>query len=280
MSIKPTITRWGLPIALLQTERCEFASHWHYDFEAAFVLHGGVSVSVNGVAARLSAGDTFVCSNGDIHSYFAPSADSQVLLLTFDPYAARKTGTLVMDSTVRSSIFNKTQSTPDGMLDAVLRRMHAEYQRLSEASAFFLFAYILEIQGILHRYYQKREFQPGGAGRRLHLHAIRESINYIEQHFAESITIAAMAKGALMSVSSYSREFKKITGTGFKDYVNLVRPARGYRRDGRGQGGRRPHRVRLRLWERAHVQPRVFNPFRHAARHVCRAPCAAAQADR
>jgi len=213
----------GLPIAILKTDRCEIASHWHYDFEAAFVLAGSVSISLNGVPARLYAGDTFICSNGDIHSYAEPSDDSLVLLLTFDPLATRKAGTLVLDSPVRSGVFRSDVRRPDARLGRLLERMHEEYTHLNETSAFFLYAYVLEIQGILHRYYNRREFQPGGAGRQLHLRAIRDSISHIEEHFAGEITIADMAKRALMSVSNYSREFKKITGTGFKEYLNLVR---------------------------------------------------------
>jgi len=213
----------GLPIAVLKTDRCEIASHWHYDFEAAFVLSGGVSVSLNGAAARLAAGDAFICSNGDIHSYADPSPDSMVLLLTFDPFAARKAGTLVLDSGVRSSVFRPDALRMDTRVDGLLDRMYAEYAHLNSASAFFLYGYILELQGILHRYYQKREFQPGSPEKRLHLDRIRESISHIEAHFAGDITIDGMAKRALMSVSNYSREFKKITGTGFKEYVTLMR---------------------------------------------------------
>lgn len=212
-----------LPIAILKTDRCEVASHWHYDFEAAFVLSGGVSASLNGETVRLAAGDAFVCSGGDIHSYADPSADSMVLLLTFDPYAARKAGTLVYDLGVRSGIFRPDALRLDTRFDGLLGRMYEEYSHLNSASAFFLYGYLLEIQGVLHRYYQKREFQPDGAGVRLHLSAIRESISHIEERYAEEIAIAGMAKGALMSVSNYSREFKKITGTGFKEYVNQVR---------------------------------------------------------
>ncbi len=213
----------GLPIAMLKTGRCEIATHWHYDFEAAFVRAGSVSVSLNGAAARLTAGDAFVCSNGDIHSYSDPSADSLVLLLTFDPYAARKAGTLVFDSPVQSGVFRPDAMRLDTRLDKLLDRMHEEYAHLNSASAFFLYGYILEIQGILSRYYIKHEFQGGGQPAQAHLHTIRESISFIEGHYSEEITIAEMAKAALMSVSNFSREFKKITGTGFKEYVNLVR---------------------------------------------------------
>ncbi len=212
-----------LPIAILKTGRCEVASHWHYDFEAAFVLSGSVSVSLNGAAARLLAGDAFICSDGDIHSYADPSADSMVLLLTFDPYAARKAGTLVLSSGVRSSVFRPDALRLDTRFDKLVDRMYDEYTHLNSASAFFLYGYILEVQGILHRYYQKAEFQAGGTQRQLHLNRIRESISRIEADYAQELPIAEMARGALMSVSSYSREFKKITGTGFKEYVTLVR---------------------------------------------------------
>jgi AraC-like DNA-binding protein/mannose-6-phosphate isomerase-like protein (cupin superfamily) len=213
----------GLPIAMVKTRRCEVALHWHYDFEAAFVLEGSVSVSLNGAAARLRAGDAFICSNGDIHSYSDPSEDSMVLLLTFDPLAARKAGTLVLDTGICSSVFRPDALRRDTRFDSLLNRMYEEYTRLNSASAFFLYANILEIQGILHRYYLKQEFQPNSAGRRPHLHAIRDSISYIEENFAREITVAGMARRALMSVSNFSREFKKITGTGFKEYVSLVR---------------------------------------------------------
>ncbi|MBN1777292.1 MAG: helix-turn-helix transcriptional regulator [Clostridiales bacterium] len=213
----------GLPIAIRKTRNCEFASHWHTDFEAAFVLEGGVRVSLNGIQAQLHEGDAFVCSGGDIHSYAEPSDDLQVLLLTFDPLAARKTGTLVMDSPVRSSVFYRDVKRTGTQLKALLNRMYEEYTHMSAGSEFFLYAYILEIQGILHRYYAKTAFQPGGTGRQTHLHLIRESISYIEAHFAEEITLKSMAKAALMSESNFSREFKKITGTGFKEYVTLVR---------------------------------------------------------
>ena len=129
----------GLPIAVRRTRDCEFYTHWHTDFEAAFVLEGSVRVSLNGVPAQLNEGDAFVCSGGDIHSYAEPSADLQVLLLTFDPLAARKTGTLVMDSPVRSSVFYRDVKRTDTQLKALLKphvRGIRAHER-GEASSFY-----------------------------------------------------------------------------------------------------------------------------------------------
>ncbi len=213
----------GLPISVKTTYNGVFASHWHYDFEAVFLRTGRLTVTRNGVQAVLQAGDVFICSGGDIHSYAAPSSDFSALVLIFDPFAARKAGTLVMDATVRSGIFRPDPGNPDAGLNPLLDRLHYEYEHMGEGSAFFLYGYILEIQGILQRHYRKRAFVAGSVVNRPHLHAIRESISHIEQHYAGEITLAGMAKAALMSESSFSREFKKITGTGFKEYVNMVR---------------------------------------------------------
>lgn len=214
---------YKLPIAMMVTGQCEYVSHWHFDFEAAFVLTGSVTVNLNGAVQRLRAGDAFICSDGDLHSYSYPSEDSRVMILMLDPIAARKEGTLVLDSEVRSSIFRPESPGAEERLRDVLEAMHREYSRLDETSAYFLYAYILEIQGILLRHYAKKEIPAGGQTQHYHLHSIREGISYIEDHFDSEITIAEMARRALMSVSNYSREFKKITGVGYKEYVSLVR---------------------------------------------------------
>ena len=85
------------------------------------MLQGSVRVSLNGAEARLCEGDAFVCTGGDIHSYDSPSDDLQVLLLTFDPLAARKTGTLMMDSPVRSSVFYRDIKRTDTQLKALFK---------------------------------------------------------------------------------------------------------------------------------------------------------------
>ena len=212
-----------LPIAMLKTEMCEYVSHWHYDFEVAFILAGSIIVNINGEIRSLRAGDTLLCSDGDIHSYSRSSEDSQVIILMIDPIATRKNGMTVLDSATRSCVYHPADSGSGARLEELVLKMYREYSLMNDTSTYFLYAYILEALGMLHRYYLKREFQPGSPDRQTHLYSIRESISYIEDHIAGEITIMDMAKRALMSVSNYSHEFKDITGTGFREYVNLLR---------------------------------------------------------
>lgn len=55
--------------------------------------------------------------------------------------------------------------------------------------------------------------------------SIYDVINYINKHFAENLTAKECSKNAALSYSYFSRNFKRITGTSFKDYLNMVRIA-------------------------------------------------------
>jgi AraC-like DNA-binding protein len=212
-----------LPIAILKTEQCDFVSHWHYDVELAFILSGGITVGFNGYTKRLHCGDIFLCADGDIHSYFEPSKDSLVLILMLNPIIMRKAGTLVFDLDSGSGVFNP-RSDQRGICESILNKLFDEYTNLTDTSIYFIYAAIMEIQGMINRYYKKETIAPPSTQKQhLHLQNIRESISFIEDNYQNEINIEEMAKRALMSVSNYSRQFKNITGTGFKEYVTLVR---------------------------------------------------------
>ena len=142
---------------------------------------------------------------------------------------------------------------------------------MSAASEFFLYANILEIQGILHRYYAREAFAESGTLSRQHLHAVRESISHIESHYMDEITLRGMARAALMSESSFSREFKKITGTGFKDYVTLVRLREVAAAMGEGKQGVAAIAYACGFQSVRHVQPRLPHPLRRYPCGLCRA---------
>ena len=52
---------------------------------------------------------------------------------------------------------------------------------------------------------------------------IEAAADYISKHFKENITLSKIAKLSCMSDSYFSRRFKKVTGFGFKEYLNAVR---------------------------------------------------------
>lgn len=52
---------------------------------------------------------------------------------------------------------------------------------------------------------------------------IQTPINYILEHYAESITLKDCADIAYMSISHFSRQFHLVTGMNFKEYLNKIR---------------------------------------------------------
>ncbi len=53
--------------------------------------------------------------------------------------------------------------------------------------------------------------------------AIQEAVNYIYQHFKEPLTLEMVAERVHLSPAYFSRRFKKLTGFGYKEYLNYVR---------------------------------------------------------
>ena len=52
---------------------------------------------------------------------------------------------------------------------------------------------------------------------------INEAILYINDHYSESLTVAEMAERLFMSYGYFSRNFKKVTGRSFKDFLAVTR---------------------------------------------------------
>lgn len=52
---------------------------------------------------------------------------------------------------------------------------------------------------------------------------IDDAMKYIAENYSEEITLTEISKRCAMSVSRFSRLFKKVTGFGFKEYLNSIR---------------------------------------------------------
>ncbi len=213
--------KYKLPIAILKTRCCEFVSHWHPDFEIAFVLNGTMEASVNGVFFHLQRGEALVCANGDIHSDLNPSPESEVMILMMDQVAFQRAGYPSVGPAAESCIFSDEGKSHEHQLFELLDEICAEYNALDANSVYYLYSGILHIQGILHRYFSRRMFLPpipGGERDK-----IRHSLSYLEDNFTNPVTLEEAARQAGMTDTDYSRKFKNVVGIGFKHYLNLLR---------------------------------------------------------
>lgn len=52
---------------------------------------------------------------------------------------------------------------------------------------------------------------------------IQKAASYIYHHFREPLTLELVAERVHMSPAYFSRRFKKLTGFGYKEYLNYVR---------------------------------------------------------
>ena len=53
--------------------------------------------------------------------------------------------------------------------------------------------------------------------------SIQKSVQYIKDNYAQDLTLDMAASEAGLTPTYFSRKFKEVVGTGFRDYVNFVR---------------------------------------------------------
>ena len=53
--------------------------------------------------------------------------------------------------------------------------------------------------------------------------AMQDAVKYIHENYAENITLEGAAASAGLAPTYFSRKFKEIVGTGFRDYLTFVR---------------------------------------------------------
>ncbi len=52
---------------------------------------------------------------------------------------------------------------------------------------------------------------------------MQDAVKYIHENYAENITLEGAAASAGLAPTYFSRKFKEIVGTGFRDYLTFVR---------------------------------------------------------
>lgn len=113
---------------------------------------------------------------------------------------------------------------PPDELDRVMtlvRELDAEAKRYVPGGAALVAALFLQLMVRLARSY---DAHASSGGRRLL--AVQKAIRHIEERHAEAIELGVLAKKAGMSLSTFKRAFKAVTGTSPIDYLMQVRLAR------------------------------------------------------
>ncbi len=211
-------------------ENGEDSVHDHDCFELLFLESGTREVTLSGKKYRLSPGELLFIFPGELHHFSKKDrTNGKFYIVRFYPQALSASTSYKKLSddleVLSSSEIRHIKLTEQDSAD-IFRSFAAILRTVKEGTPIkelFLRAYTLNLLAwIMEKCHQKSE------DKHIFLENITSEkvfdvIQYINHHYTENIKLSALSKKFYISYSHLSRQFKKITGKNFNDYVNELR---------------------------------------------------------
>lgn len=198
-----------------------FLAHWHNEMELIYAREGVSAITVNDDTFSLAPGDLVVCSSGDIH--YSDSADPKNALefLVFDPGLLDPQYREVTGPQCHIPAKTLADLGLGGPLDAIFVRLSEELERRQP--------YYQEVATACLRefWYLLKRGLPSCAQRQNRRNSLMESfhqlLRYLDEHYADQLSLEFAAARLGYSPSHFSKAFKKLTGINFVTYVSMIR---------------------------------------------------------
>lgn len=200
------------------------SAHWHNEIELIYIASGSCVMHINSETIDASEGDFILIDSGDVHYCHQRSEDLVFEFLIFSPdllnFKLKKQtfGTHIINKELAERTSLKFEwNALTNRLDRELNDQMKFYKEYicSELSAFWCY---------LLRVYTSIEVHVSDAiAQNRIVTKFRGVLSYMEEHFREDITLNDISVIAGFSVSYTSKYFRKLTGYGFLEYLNMLR---------------------------------------------------------
>lgn len=206
-----------------------FPPHWHNEFELNYIRSGRAVFYYNGIRFTAEEGDIFIFQPNQTHSMTTLGDERSyydTFLFTGDPFGPpgeRGNHAVISplvsgDFLIRQPInrdcagYEVIRQTVESMISAA-KLDSAPTDLLVKGDLLRLFYYLHAYGHITYRQSEKAADEE----------RIRPVLTYIDRHFAEDLTIDALAQLIPLSKSYFMYCFKRITGTSIVTYITQIR---------------------------------------------------------
>ena len=194
-----------------------FASHWHEHIEMHYILRGSAVFHIDRELYEVKAGDLIIANRNELHAGYSTAVPYEALLLVFDPSdISPELGEkhLRFQSLVREDA-------------AVWQRMTAIFDAWDEQGLGYRAlcrARVTELLVYLCRHYAVDRVAPKEmVKRRRDLERLQPALDYIEQNYAERISVMQLAQLLCLSPDRLGHLFRDGVGQAPLQYINEIR---------------------------------------------------------
>lgn len=220
---------FDFPIAVYHVDdkhpRYQMVYHWHFECELIRIISGSFPLTINSQIYHLHAGDIVFIQDGMLHGGMPENCVYESLvfnmkLLLKDNHICKKQIEAIMNHEL---LIYQRLPGEDAFLrqitDTLFQAMYtkyAGYEFMVQGSLYLLIGFILE-----HKLYALRTREKEQLSHRLK--QLKQVLGYIEEHYAEEITLETLASIAGMNPKYFCRFFRQITQRTPINYLNYYR---------------------------------------------------------
>lgn len=203
--------------------------HFHDEIEILNVIAGQMQIVLGDGASLTVKGGEAICINRRVlHSTFVKELPLKVQMLQFrdDRFSAGGENESLQKYLLRISRMQNEPIylTDDPSFTALVKSIFREQRAQEKAYEMFISSHIYSILGHLYRC---RFFaDPAEHIDLCKLEKILPALEYIDEHYAKSISLAQISAIAGLSEYHFCHLCKEVTGGGFVEYLNFVRISR------------------------------------------------------
>lgn len=202
-------------------------THAHAELEICFLLSGSAQFHVYKNIFPLYEHDFIVVHPLTLHKIERCSDNCHILFLQIDLFSFQKYVTQLSQTVFEfSNIMNNRNHT---LYQTIYQCLHNILNTALKGSATWRLDALQEVINILKALLTHYEAIPDSINTSLSLHDERSQkrmlliLEYLENHWQDSITLPLLAEKLEMSSSYFSRFFKKNMGIGFLNYLTKLR---------------------------------------------------------
>lgn len=206
--------------------------HWHRHWQWIYMVRGEGIIAIDDVKYAVAAGESVFIGAGQLHSGITESAGGCVhLSIVFDPEGVYGAPLAVRQYYEGFKLGRCRLQTKYGNEDEGGKRINASLkgilQCVSRVRPGYEVSIVAKLQAILGYALRYGLYESGAAGDGRTCDRggdkIALALDYIHRHYAEKLTLKAIADAAGLSVQKLCKDFKAMTGTTAVEYLNTYR---------------------------------------------------------
>lgn len=205
-------------------ENIGFLAHWHKEIELIYVRSGSCRLSITDMNFTAHAGDLAICESGQIHYSDSHHMDNSLDFIIFDTSIL---GSLFENPHFVHPLVTKGELERCGLSARLTSLIDTVSSELEKKEPYYQEIVISSLQTfwfLLKRFHPRAEASSAPDNRRTRMLTDFQSLlSYIDDHYADNISLEYAAASMNFSTGYFSKIFKKLMGINFVTYLNLVR---------------------------------------------------------